>query len=85
MIVTLETSKKEFTKGEGELKSCPICNGKVRVTDKVEHRLYVEKPKFCVQCISCDLLFGYDPDYGGEFATKEEAIEVWNRRANDER
>lgn len=29
----------------------------------------------------CDLLFGYDVDYGGEFDSQEEAVEAWNQRA----
>ncbi|MCR4819356.1 MAG: Lar family restriction alleviation protein [Fretibacterium sp.] len=68
-----------------KLKPCPFCGGEAAVVE-IEPRLYrpvMNKP-FCVLCTSCDLYFGYDYDYGGEFDTKEEAAAAWNRRAGDE-
>ena len=63
-----------------ELKPCPFCGGKVSITNQITSRLYTKEPTFCVYCWTCDLLFGFDIDYGGQFATPEEAIEVWNTR-----
>ena len=67
-----------------KLKPCPFCGGEVRVTDVIPPRLYIEDTAYCVFCASCDLLFGFDMDYGGEFATEKEAVEAWNRRVSDE-
>lgn len=61
------------------LKPCPLCGGKM----KVDYRL---KPlKYAVVHIS-NFSFS-DGCYGGtdyEFDTEEQAIESWNRRANNE-
>ena len=67
-----------------KLKPCPFCGGKASVTDVIPPRLYIEDTAYCVFCASCDLLFGFDMDYGGEFATEKEAVEAWNRRVSDE-
>ena len=67
-----------------KLKPCPFCGGEARVTDVIPPRLYTKDVAYCVYCSSCDLLFGFDMDYGGEFATEAEAIEAWNRRSNNE-
>ena len=60
---------------------CPFCGGEVYVA-KIEPRLY--RPScnhpYSVVCYNCDLFFGYDGDYGGEYDTEAEAIEAWNRR-----
>lgn len=60
---------------------CPFCGGEVYVA-KIEPRLY--RPScnhlYSVVCYNCDLYFGYDEDYGGEYDTEAEAIEAWNRR-----
>ena len=64
-----------------ELKPCPFCGGEVYVA-KIEPRLYRPSCNHpcSVVCYNCDLYFGYDEDYGGEFDTEAEAIEAWNRR-----
>ena len=60
---------------------CPFCGDEVYVA-KIEPRLY--RPScnhpYSVVCYNCDLFFGYDGDYGGEYDTEAEAIEAWNRR-----
>ena len=65
------------------LKPCPFCGGKAGIwapTPRISrYREYI----FCIVCQNCDLMFGYDEDYGGIFETDQEAIEAWNRRAND--
>lgn len=66
-----------------ELKPCPFCGGKAEIlkpTPRISrYRAYI----YSVYCSDCDLLFGYDEDYGGIFETDQEAIEAWNRRANE--
>ena len=68
-----------------ELKPCPFCGGEACVC-KISPRLYrpSRNHEYTVVCYGCDLLFGFDEDYGGEFDTEEQAIDAWNRRANDE-
>ena len=66
------------------LKPCPFCGGEAKIW-KCEPRIHRYRDHvYCVYCGNCELLFGYDEDYGGIFTTEDEAIEAWNRRANDE-
>lgn len=64
-----------------ELKPCPFCGGKSHVV-QIEPRLYrlSRNHPLGVVCYNCDLFFGYNEDYGGEFDTYEDAAEAWNRR-----
>ena len=65
-----------------KLKPCPFC-GREAILVKNEHpRLHrpSRNGQYHVACYECDLMMGYDEDYGGQFDTKEEAIEAWNRR-----
>ena len=68
-----------------KLMPCPFCGGEAAVVD-LGHRLY--RPScnhpYCVFCAACDLMFGYDSDYGGIFDTKKEATKEWNRRSADD-
>ena len=68
-----------------ELKPCPFC-GSTAVIQKIEPRLYrpTRNHPYCVICYNCDLMFGYDVDYGGIFDTEEEAAEAWNRRSGEQ-
>lgn len=62
-------------------KPCPFCGGAASIWE-CEPRLHrYPNYHYCVVCFGCDLYFGYDMDYGGEFDTEEEAIKEWNRRA----
>ena len=63
-----------------ELKPCPFCGGRAHVW-KCEPYIH-RYPNFhyCVVCNDCDLLFGFDEDYGGIFETEKEALEAWNKR-----
>lgn len=65
-----------------ELKRCPFCGGEAAIVENESPRLYrpVRNHPYYVCCYECDLLFGYDVDYGGEFDKKEDAVEAWNER-----
>ena len=67
-----------------ELKPCPFC-GNQPVVGKYEPRLYrpVMNHTYCIVCCECEMMFGWDCDYGGRFDTEEEAIEAWNRRIDN--
>lgn len=66
----------------GVLLPCPFCGGIVDIT-AFDPRLL--RPScnhvYCVVCWDCDMLFGWDIDYGGRFDTEEEARLAWNTRA----
>lgn len=60
------------------LKLCR-CGREVQVVRDKNPRL--QRPSrngWHIQCNSCNLLFGYDKDYAGEYTTPEQAIAAWN-------
>ena len=63
------------------LKPCPFCGQEVAIV-QMEPRLYrlSRNHPYTVVCNGCCLFFGYDEDYGGQFDSREEAAEVWNKR-----
>lgn len=68
-----------------KLKPCPFC-GRTPVVVQIEpclHRRLTDKRLYTVCCPSCNLLFGWDTDYGGEFKTEDEAIAAWNQRCKE--
>lgn len=66
---------------EIKLKPCPFCGSNVLI-ENFEPRLY-RPSRNHLYCGNCDLLFGYNEDYGGKFDTKEEAANAWNRRTDN--
>lgn len=68
-----------------KLKPCPFCGGEAEIVN-YEPRLHrpSRNHPYSVYCPGCDLLFGWDEDYGGEFDTKKEATEAWNTRYKEE-
>lgn len=54
-----------------ELKPCPFCGGEAELIDKYEGVFWI----ICKGCL-CE---------SGFVKTKEEAINAWNRRADDDR
>lgn len=63
-----------------KLLPCPFCGGEAKITKRYPALLRPSRNGYCVECYECDLQFGHDCDYGGQYATPEEAIEAWNRR-----
>lgn len=79
----MECPKIEIMWGDRvELKPCPFCGGKASLFPNDEPRLHrhSRNGKYAVCCWDCDMLFGYDIDYGGQFDTEEEAVQAWNMR-----
>ena len=66
------------------LENCPFCGG-LAVISHLEPRIHHPRNNhpYCIICYECDLMFGWDVDYGGTFDTKEEAAEAWNRRVKE--
>lgn len=66
-----------------KLKPCPFCGGEAYIAE-YEPRLLrpVRNHPYSVWCNECELAFGWDSDYGGQFDTKEEAAAAWNARAD---
>lgn len=78
-----ESGADEMEKIEKNLKPCPFCGGGAIIAESKYPRL--TRPErnhpYYVCCCGCDLLFGYDVDYGGEFDSEKEAADAWNNRA----
>lgn len=60
---------------ETELLPCPFCGGKAFVSAKLPY--FGEELTLAVVCEECNAASKHK-------RTKEEAIDAWNRRANDE-
>ena len=64
---------------ENRLLPCPFCGGEVCVYKPTPHVLdYRHIHGFSVWCPNCDLVFGYNEDWGGVFETEEVAAAAWN-------
>lgn len=67
-----------------QLKPCPFCGGKVDLCND-------DYGKILIVCEPCKMFFGIEIEEGTELIngwkakidTPEEAIEAWNRRANE--
>ena len=66
----------------GELLPCPFCGGDA---DVVAYSPRLLRPScnhtYCVVCNECEMLFGWDIDYGGRYDTEDDAMIAWNTRA----
>ena len=72
---------------ENVLKRCPFCNGYARIDTKRKSAgmdgSYVDWIIHCEKC-GAMILCPADRFYGRKALTKDEAIEVWNRRVKDD-
>lgn len=68
--------------GEGKLLPCPFCGGDA---DVVAYDPRLLRPSrnhvYSVSCNDCEMMFGWDIDYGGRYDTEYGAMLAWNTRA----
>lgn len=66
----------------GVLLPCPLCGGDA---DVVAYNPRLLRPSrnhvYSVSCNDCEMMFGWDIDYGGRYDTEYEAMLAWNTRA----
>ena len=66
----------------GVLVPCPFCGGDA---DVVAYDPRLLRPSrnhvYSVSCNDCEMMFGWDIDYGGRYDTEYEAMLAWNTRA----
>lgn len=66
----------------GWLLPCPLCGEVVDITSLSPRLLRPScNHTYCIVCWSCNTMFGWDTDYGGQFDTVAEARLAWNTRA----
>jgi len=62
---------------------CPFCGG--GDADVVAYGPRLLRPSrnhvYSVSCNECEMMFGWDIDYGGRYDTEYEAMLAWNTRA----
>ena len=63
-----------------ESKPCPFCG---RADSVTRDKFYTLIPSFSLYAVFCDKDKGGCSAYGPYKRTEEEAIEAWNRRANE--
>lgn len=67
---------------QGVLLPCPFCGGDA---DVVVYDPRLLRPSrnhvYSVFCNECEMMFGWDIDYGGIYDTEYEAMFAWNTRA----
>lgn len=66
----------------GVLLACPFCGSAVNIV-AYDPRLYrpSRNHTYSIACYECDMMFGWDIDYGGRFDTEEQDRLAWNTRA----
>ena len=66
----------------GVLVPCPFCGGEAEVVAYGPRLLRPSRNHvYSVSCNECELMFGWDVDYGGRYDTENEAMLAWNTRA----
>ena len=66
----------------GVLVPCPFCGGEAEVVAYGPRLLRPSRNHvYSVSCNECEMMFGWDVDYGGRYDTEYEAMLAWNTRA----
>ena len=65
-----------------QLRDCPFCGHEVMAVQGW-NRIEPSFNGWFVLCNFCDLLFGFDTDYGGRWETKEQVTKAWNTRKGE--
>ena len=66
----------------GVLVPCPFCGGEAEVVAYGPRLLRPSRNHvYSVSCNECEMMFGWDVDYGGRYGTEYEAMLAWNTRA----
>lgn len=61
-----------------KIKSCP-CGSTPQASKELYHCLYRPSMNgWHIVCWTCNMLFGFDIDYGGVYKYKKDAIKAWN-------
>lgn len=65
-----------------ELLPCQFCGGGANVVAYDPRLLRPSRNHvYSVSCNECEMMFGWDIDYGGRYDTEYEAMLAWNTRA----
>ncbi len=78
-------TRRQWEKIERVLDPCPFCGQRVRLirSDGGDCRMSREcRHGFYIQCLACDLLFGYEPNRGGVYPMDHmnELVMAWSGR-----
>nr|DAU50978.1 MAG TPA: restriction alleviation protein [Caudoviricetes sp.]DAX25380.1 MAG TPA: restriction alleviation protein [Caudoviricetes sp.] len=66
----------------GVLVPCPFCGGEAEVVAYGPRLLRPSRNHvYSVSCNECEMMFGWDVDYGGRYDTEYEVMLAWNTRA----
>ena len=66
----------------GVLLPCPCCEGEAEVVAYGPRLLRPSRNHvYSVSCNECEMMFGWDVDYGGRYDTEYEVMLAWNSRA----
>ena len=66
----------------GVLVPCPFCGGEAEVVAYGPRLLRPSRNHvYSVSCNECEMMSGWDVDYGGRYDTEYEAMLAWNTRA----
>ena len=66
----------------GVLVPCPFCRGEAEVVAYGPRLLRPSRNHvYSVSCNECEMMFGWDVDYGGRYDTEYEVMLAWNTRA----